>query len=238
MSTSKFNHFRKHHIMSQFKNHLNFLLRCKHSYIVPKFINVKCNIFQFYVNKAIGLNLVSHSVIHDVWHRLSLIEPKFFWLHLNLSNSESEFSEWKKCNFTSKCWDQIFWIWIKIIVLCYLLNPFFLKIETILVQNSVIKLSYHFLSNSQKEVLNLGWNFSLSSTVSTPKLIAPMEKSFTIVKFLLVYLIHILVNGISLATLTKNLTFHLLKKLLLKKFIPDLLITKADKVRLINCSTW
>ena len=100
-------------------------------------------------------------------------------LHLHLSNSILNFSSFEKWNYAYVEFQSAHQKTILDKKFSYLLNSNLCAPPTPpLIQNSVVHLSSHPLTDSQHNLLSLGINFSCTSKVSIPDLVAPIEHSF------------------------------------------------------------
>ena len=179
MTSSKINCF-KHLLLRStcFLNHMSFLLRCKYTCVIAKFINIKFNFHPtFHVNRSKLTRskfTIFRAVTQDITQSIFSIE--LFSLHLHLSNSIQDLSSFEKRNYVYAEFQSTHH---KIILgkFSSLLNsnlsappipPFVL--------NSVGNLSSYPLTNSQHN-LSLDFNFSCISKLSIPDLVVPVEDS-------------------------------------------------------------
>ena len=100
LSSSEINRFKHLRLRcSRFYNHLNFLLRCKRSRVIPKFINIRYNLHPtFRVNKALIRSKLAilRAVTQDVMQSIASVDSELYSLHLHLSNSIPNFSSFEK----------------------------------------------------------------------------------------------------------------------------------------------
>lgn len=166
-------------------NHLAFLVKCKREKLIPRFINVHCNLRPSRrISRAIQnfkLSLL-RSVIQDTRSKLASIERELFDIHLNIANNSSK-KKFRRIDSISKLITEKISKRHKL----SLANKFNKlkqkkspKIPNLpnVNKNAVVNLSSFPLSDSPKNVLKYNFYFVKSTKASFKNLIAPIEKAF------------------------------------------------------------